>query len=333
MLTLYCFHLLQYRVDHHLLVLNRRNDEEGWDELAVVDAGGGFVGREHDDDGVQFREHLDVLAAEACRVKAMVAVLLLRPPEIAVAGRFGIAALALFARGRLNIIGGKQLLTVPQAIVEGEIAKFGGVARAQAQTRAAKIIAARIGFPEEAALLIGSDAERRKQKLTGELQCTHAGGLRKDHRKQVRAERGVHEELIRLRPDGVFEREANPIIGFETLVAGIAEIIRVEAARHFEQVTNGDLSLAQIAGMDEIFGRKLLPMLIEALDRALLERDADEERYDAFGHRMEQLVALAIKLLIIRFEKILLKNDHAVPDDDDGVEIGRSGIDVGADTA
>lgn len=73
----------------------------------MIDAGGGFVGSEHDDDSVQFWEHLDVLAAEACRVKAVIALLLLRPPEIAVAGCFGIAALALFVRGRLDIIGRK----------------------------------------------------------------------------------------------------------------------------------------------------------------------------------------------------------------------------------
>ena len=269
-------------------VCGERAFGEGWQQLFPneVEFGLHLAGLRGDgNDGVVLGDHEADLAVATITTEAVVlaapelkAVALLPIGRFA-AGRFGIVH--VLRGGFCDPFFGEQLLPVPFAALQVELAKLRDVLRADMQAVSTEAVALGAGVPHGA-----FDAERLKKARFEVIEHGLASGLRDDGGEHVAAGRVVAEKRARFLRHWMREETLHRRAGVETKLR-----LHLMPAAHREQVAHAH-GLEVLARLRRrLIGEKLQHGIIER-QFPLRDREADGGGGEALAQRPHDVALL-----------------------------------------
>ena len=160
----------------------------------------------------------------------------------------------------------------------------------------------------------------REQLFLGEPVGVDPVACLQDRRGQDDGSRVVAERRPRLRDHRPVQDELRPaaahVVELEVGRAGTVLVI-VRAAAHGEQVLERHPSLAVVEVVDALHvGKEGQHLLIDALDPALCDSDADQRRGEALADRLQ-----LVQLVRVVVAEVLLQHQPAVAHDQQAVDV------------
>ena len=223
-----------------------------------------------------------------------------------------------------------DLLSAPRALVEHELTDLCGIARAEtkARGRGNPFIPVFHPFP------VG-DAKRDEQRLACERLQRLARYTLNDVTEQVRSTAIVIPHRIRRRRDRL-RQDIAVRVGLAAEMRFIvlrilpgAVLVPLNTRRHGQEMAKGDV-VPTWRFQRRIIRKEFDDGLVGALDQFAIDRNPDQQRNHALRNRAHVVLGRRIEIVppfahspgLVIAGEILLEHQFAVPNDDDGMDIG-----------